>query len=527
MTVTVFGSAPSAGTSYGKASPSGVSAHIKSHTAGAMLWSELVASTPARAVGILLTLYDSAGDARHVIDIAFGAVGAEVVKIPNIYKPVTNAEMLYRFPLEIPAGTRISFSSQSSSGSRPSFVGLQFIYDDRFEKGTLPTSYTAYNLDVSGSATALDSAGTVTAGGTDNTDGSYVDVIPTLPSGCTHVVLGTSNGVFNKHNNVDVATSPDGATWTDIISDLIFWSSGLGQPRTFPVQGIDGLHLGMKMRSTTASNTRNFPVYIGTNGVAGADGVIVHQDNEMQSIVRGSATASQRRFYFDVWKEDGKTPWDGSNTGKKAKWKANGSSSEVTSTNDIVRVDTETAAHYVELDVSETNALAVDDRVIGYVPASAGNHLVAPFKGIVFEAPFTGAAEDVPSDTENATAVVAALKADAEWSDLSVVQSDLDNIQTRLPAALVSGRMDASVGALEAGAITAIRDGILNWVVFTGYSLARMLRVLFIVIRGTKTGSGTNSEVFTAPAGGATVTMSSIDDSGDRTAMADTASGTP
>ncbi len=38
---------------------------------------------------------------------------------------------------------------------------------------------------------------------------------------------------------------------------------------------------------------------------------------------------------------------------------------------------------------------------------------------------------------------------------LAVAQSDLDDIQTRLPAALVSGRMDSSVGAMAANTLTA------------------------------------------------------------------------
>lgn len=40
-------------------------------------------------------------------------------------------------------------------------------------------------------------------------------------------------------------------------------------------------------------------------------------------------------------------------------------------------------------------------------------------------------------------------------ADVAAVQSDTDNIQTRIPAALVSGRMDANVGALANDAITA------------------------------------------------------------------------
>jgi hypothetical protein len=40
-------------------------------------------------------------------------------------------------------------------------------------------------------------------------------------------------------------------------------------------------------------------------------------------------------------------------------------------------------------------------------------------------------------------------------TDIAALQSDTDNIQTRLPAALVSGRMDASVGAMAANTVTA------------------------------------------------------------------------
>ncbi len=43
----------------------------------------------------------------------------------------------------------------------------------------------------------------------------------------------------------------------------------------------------------------------------------------------------------------------------------------------------------------------------------------------------------------------------ATSSSVSDVQTDVDNIQTRLPAALVGGRMDSSVGAVAADAITA------------------------------------------------------------------------
>lgn len=43
----------------------------------------------------------------------------------------------------------------------------------------------------------------------------------------------------------------------------------------------------------------------------------------------------------------------------------------------------------------------------------------------------------------------------ASATALALVQTDVDDIQTRLPAALVSGRMDASVGAMQADTLTA------------------------------------------------------------------------
>ena len=40
-------------------------------------------------------------------------------------------------------------------------------------------------------------------------------------------------------------------------------------------------------------------------------------------------------------------------------------------------------------------------------------------------------------------------------ADIAAVQADTDNVQTRIPAALVSGRIDASVGAMAADVVTA------------------------------------------------------------------------
>jgi hypothetical protein len=53
----------------------------------------------------------------------------------------------------------------------------------------------------------------------------------------------------------------------------------------------------------------------------------------------------------------------------------------------------------------------------------------------------------VQSDTSNIYSLLSDVNSDLQ-SDLSSIQSDLDNIQTRLPAALVSGRMDSNAAVV-------------------------------------------------------------------------------
>lgn len=61
-------------------------------------------------------------------------------------------------------------------------------------------------------------------------------------------------------------------------------------------------------------------------------------------------------------------------------------------------------------------------------------------------------------------------------TEIAAIQADTDDIQSRLPAALVSGRMDASVGAMASNVLTAaaINGGALNgkgdWLLSSGYT---------------------------------------------------------
>lgn len=64
------------------------------------------------------------------------------------------------------------------------------------------------------------------------------------------------------------------------------------------------------------------------------------------------------------------------------------------------------------------------------------------------------AASAAPLDQAGVRTAVGLVTANLD-TQLSGLQSDADNIQTRIPAALVSGRMDSSVGAMAANTLTA------------------------------------------------------------------------
>ena len=108
---------------FGVSVAAGSSAHTKNTT-----YTELVAATAAAAYGIHVGV-GAVGDTpstntRTLVDIALGAASSEIVIIPNLLAGQTGAAAsassqpcYYYFPLYIPAGSRISATSQSVNGS--------------------------------------------------------------------------------------------------------------------------------------------------------------------------------------------------------------------------------------------------------------------------------------------------------------------------------------------------------------------------------------------------------------------------
>lgn len=112
------------------------------------------------------------------------------------------------------------------------------------------------------------------------------------------------------------------------------------------------------------------------------------------------------------------------------------------------------------------------------------------------------------------------------------IQADIDDIQTRLPAALVGGRMDASVGAMVANTLTAsalatdavneIADGMLDRAdaVEVGLTPRQAYRVALAAVGGKVSGAATTTNTFrNAVADSKNRIVATVDVDGNRTAI--------
>jgi hypothetical protein len=155
-----------------------VTASATTHTKGA--WTQLIANTGARSLGIMVTLDNTAASntaTSLLVDIGIGASGSEQVLIPNlaagyILPQATGTNLrTYYFPVFIPAGSRIAARSQGTIASDTVAVSLQ-LFQRPVGAGFVGTRVTAYGVNLAtsrgvdvttGGTSAYGTAGTISA----------------------------------------------------------------------------------------------------------------------------------------------------------------------------------------------------------------------------------------------------------------------------------------------------------------------------------------------------------------------------
>lgn len=99
-------------------------------------------------------------------------------------------------------------------------------------------------------------------------------------------------------------------------------------------------------------------------------------------------------------------------------------------------------------------------------------------------------------------------------NELDGIQADTEDIQTRLPAALVGGRIDATVDAtgMESGAVDAIWDEVLEG----SYTARQLMRLFTAALGGIVAGAGTTSITFRNTGDSKDVITATVDVNGNR-----------
>lgn len=106
----------------------------------------------------------------------------------------------------------------------------------------------------------------------------------------------------------------------------------------------------------------------------------------------------------------------------------------------------------------------------------------------------------------------------AKAVDLAVVQADTDNIQTRLPVALVGGKMDSALDATGLDA-TAVQE-IWQRVIDNGLTAEELIRIIVSACAGILSGAATPTNIMRDLANTKNRITATCDASGNRTAVA-------
>lgn len=170
---------------------------------------ELIASTDAQAVGIMLFIGAGEGSFWSALDIAFGESGYETIVIENIHLDDFRSNRGCRFiPLAVPAGTRIS--ARIAAGSSTSILDIAIAL--AYGTSSAPSYYTTLGSGFTSGSSILPSSYTVG----EDTKSSWVQLSASFPDTCEWVLLTLYSGNGSAYHTLifDIATGTSGSEVT-------------------------------------------------------------------------------------------------------------------------------------------------------------------------------------------------------------------------------------------------------------------------------------------------------------------------
>ena len=167
-----------------------LTAHASADTKGA--YAQLIAATSFDAVMAIVTLSNgSVASNVFLVDLAVGAAASEQILIADLHSAVASSAnttpATVRFPVAIPAGSRLAARCQASTG------GLTIRAHVLLLGGGFGQGVPGQIVDTYG-ASAADSGGTsVDPGGVANTKGAYSEITAATTRPLRALVLGLGN----------------------------------------------------------------------------------------------------------------------------------------------------------------------------------------------------------------------------------------------------------------------------------------------------------------------------------------------
>lgn len=247
----------SVGAATGTSTGTTITASGSTHTKGS--WTELIASTGAHAGWIYITMGDESAE-EYLVDIGIGGSGSEVVLIPNLADAVRTAygQYAYMFPVDIPAGSRLSARCQCLTGSATIKVAALIA-----SSGFLPSAPLGIVTDLG--ANTADSGGTsVDCGGSANTKGAYSQLVASTTYPISFLSFSLGNGSNTGRTSagflIDVAVGGAGSEQI-VIPNIYAWADGPRNqmlPHTTPLYPVAipaGSRIAVRAQTTTTDAT--------------------------------------------------------------------------------------------------------------------------------------------------------------------------------------------------------------------------------------------------------------------------------
>ena len=224
------------------------------HTKG--VYTELVASSSADAVGIFFQGSIGNGNSKYMIDLAIGSAGSEVIIANNLVFYATQKNIAihdYFIPLAIPSGTRIAARVQNSDAGTDNFwVCASLLLEDDSIGLTICDTWGAVEASTTGAR--------ITPSTTAEVKGSWGEVISSTPNGVTIISLAQLQfniNLLNQSSVFDIGIGPAGSEQV-IIHNIPFesnsssdWING-GVP-FFPIDIPKGSRISARTQTTSSS----------------------------------------------------------------------------------------------------------------------------------------------------------------------------------------------------------------------------------------------------------------------------------